>query len=40
VLENLRAISDNVRYLTDNARLYPSQVLFGEPPARVKEGER
>ena len=40
VLENLHAISDNVRYLTDNARLYPSQILFGDPPVPVKEGKR
>ena len=33
-VENLRQISDNLRMLTDSAKRYPSQVVFGEPPPR------
>lgn len=33
-ITNLRQISDDVRDLTGEARRYPSQVLFGEPPPR------
>ena len=33
-IANLRQISDNVRDLTNEARRYPSQVLFGEAPPR------
>jgi ABC-type transporter Mla subunit MlaD len=31
-LENLRHISDNLRDLTEDAKRYPSNVLFGAPP--------
>jgi phospholipid/cholesterol/gamma-HCH transport system substrate-binding protein len=33
-LENLRAVSENIREIGDNAARYPSQILFGEPPPR------
>ncbi|HXX86444.1 MAG TPA: MlaD family protein [Casimicrobiaceae bacterium] len=35
-IENLRQISDNLRDLTENAKRYPSGVLFGEPPPPAK----
>jgi len=31
-LENLRSITDNLRDLTEDAKRYPSNVLFGAPP--------
>jgi len=31
-IENLRQISDNLRDLTEDAKRYPSNVLFGAPP--------
>ncbi|HTI47916.1 MAG TPA: MlaD family protein [Casimicrobiaceae bacterium] len=31
-LENLRQITDNLRDLTEDAKRYPSRVLFGAPP--------
>jgi ABC-type transporter Mla subunit MlaD len=31
-LENLRHITDNLRDLTEDAKRYPSNLLFGEPP--------
>ena len=31
-LENLRAVSQNLREITDNSTRYPSQILFGAPP--------
>ena len=30
--ENLRQITDNLRDLTEDAKRYPSNVLFGAPP--------
>jgi phospholipid/cholesterol/gamma-HCH transport system substrate-binding protein/paraquat-inducible protein B len=33
-IENIHVISDNMKELTENARRYPSQVLFGAPPPR------
>ncbi len=33
-VENLRAISENVKEITDNSTRYPSQVLFGGPPPK------
>lgn len=32
IVDNLRAVSENLRDLTENAKRYPSQVLFGAPP--------
>jgi ABC-type transporter Mla subunit MlaD len=32
VLDNLRSVSEELRYLTKTVEKYPSQVLFGEPP--------
>jgi paraquat-inducible protein B len=32
-ISNLRAITDNLRDLTEDAKRYPSNLLFGEPPA-------
>ncbi len=31
-LDNFRQVSENLRDLTDNARRYPSQLIFGAPP--------
>jgi hypothetical protein len=31
-LENLRQITDNLRDITEDAKRYPSNVLFGAPP--------
>jgi ABC-type transporter Mla subunit MlaD len=33
MLANLDAASQNLRELTESAKLYPSQILFGQPPA-------
>jgi uncharacterized coiled-coil protein SlyX len=30
--ENVRVITGNLRDLTENAKKYPSQILFGNPP--------
>lgn len=35
VLENLQAVSEELRYLTKTVEQYPSQVLFGKPPPRT-----
>ena len=35
-LENIRLISENLKEITDNAKKYPSQFLFGEPPPRYE----
>ncbi|MGE0723298.1 MAG: MlaD family protein [Alphaproteobacteria bacterium] len=34
LLQNLNQIAENLKALTENARRYPSQLLFGQPPAR------
>lgn len=34
LFENLRSVSEELRYLTKTVEQYPSQVLFGEPPPR------
>ncbi|HEY7557595.1 MAG TPA: MlaD family protein [Candidatus Binatia bacterium] len=39
-VQNLRAISENMKELTDNSRRYPSQILFGAPPPPSKVVER
>jgi phospholipid/cholesterol/gamma-HCH transport system substrate-binding protein len=39
-VENIRRISENLMEITENAKKYPSQVLFGEPPPHLKTGER
>lgn len=39
-LENLRIISDNLRDTTETAKNYPSQILFGEPPAAATSPRR
>jgi uncharacterized coiled-coil protein SlyX len=39
-VQNLRAISENMKELTDNSRRYPSQILFGAPPPPSKVMER
>ena len=31
-IDNLRQISDNLRDLTEDAKRYPSGVIFGAPP--------
>ena len=31
-MDNLRAVSENMKEITDNSKKYPSQVLFGAPP--------
>ena len=35
-IENLRQISDNLRDLTEDAKRYPSGVIFGQPPRPVE----
>ncbi|MEA2039256.1 MAG: MlaD family protein [Thermodesulfobacteriota bacterium] len=39
ILENLRLVLENIKELSDDAKRYPSGVLFGEPPSKagVKE---
>ncbi len=37
-LANLRLISDGIRQLTDLAKRYPSQILFGNPPNKTQPG--
>jgi phospholipid/cholesterol/gamma-HCH transport system substrate-binding protein len=37
---NLRAISENMKEITDNSKKYPSQVLFGAPPPPAKAMQR
>ena len=39
-VQNLRAVSENIKEITDNSRKYPSQVLFGAPPPPSKVVER
>jgi phospholipid/cholesterol/gamma-HCH transport system substrate-binding protein/paraquat-inducible protein B len=33
-VENLRAVSENLRELTHEAKRFPAQVFWGEPPPR------
>lgn len=40
LLENLRSVSEELNYLTKAVEHYPSQVLFGEPPAHSKAVKR
>jgi phospholipid/cholesterol/gamma-HCH transport system substrate-binding protein len=40
VLENLRSVSEELNYLTKAVEHYPSQVLFGEPPAHSRAVKR
>ena len=40
VLENLRSVSEELTYLTKTVEHYPSQVLFGEPPAHSRAVQR
>jgi len=35
-VENLRAVSENFKEITDNAKKYPAQALFGAPPPPSK----
>ena len=37
-IENLRTISSNLKELTENAKKYPAQILFGGPPKPVSRG--
>jgi phospholipid/cholesterol/gamma-HCH transport system substrate-binding protein len=39
-MSNLRAISENMKEITDNSKKYPSQVLFGAPPPPAKAMQR
>jgi phospholipid/cholesterol/gamma-HCH transport system substrate-binding protein/paraquat-inducible protein B len=39
IIDNLRLVSENLKELTNNAKKYPSQVLFGEPPKRLESGQ-
>ena len=39
-VENLQAISDDMKELTESSRKYPSQVLFGAPPTPSKVMQR
>jgi ABC-type transporter Mla subunit MlaD len=36
-LDNLRIMSENFRELSELAKRYPSQLLFGQPPTEVRE---
>lgn len=38
MIENLRLISSNIRELTENIKRYPSEIIFGKPPAPSKPG--
>jgi ABC-type transporter Mla subunit MlaD len=38
--ENLRAISENLLYLTESARQDPARIFFGGPPPRVERSQR
>jgi phospholipid/cholesterol/gamma-HCH transport system substrate-binding protein/paraquat-inducible protein B len=40
LLENLRSVTEELTYLTKTAEHYPSQVLFGEPPAHSRAVQR
>lgn len=35
-MENLRVVSENIKEITENSKKYPSQTLFGAPPAPSK----
>ena len=35
-MESLRVVADNVKEITENSKKYPSQTLFGAPPAPSK----
>lgn len=37
LLRNLERSSENLREITEDARVYPSRLLFGEPPSRPEE---
>ena len=39
-MDNLRAVSENLKEITDNSKKYPSQVLFGAPPPPSKAMQR
>jgi phospholipid/cholesterol/gamma-HCH transport system substrate-binding protein len=39
-MDNLRAVSENMKEITDNSKKYPSQVLFGAPPPPSKAMQR
>ncbi len=39
-VDNLRAVSENMKEVTDNSKKYPSQVLFGAPPPPSKVMQR
>jgi len=36
VLDNLRILTDNLKHISENAKSYPSQLLFGNPPPASK----
>ncbi|HKY09732.1 MAG TPA: MlaD family protein [Candidatus Binatia bacterium] len=39
-MENLRVVSENIREITESAKRYPSQTLFGAPPPPSKVMQR
>ena len=39
-IDNLRAVSENMKEITENSKKYPSQVLFGAPPPPSKAMQR
>ncbi len=39
IVENIKAVSQNLREMTENTREYPSLLFFGEPPQPRKESE-
>jgi paraquat-inducible protein B len=34
ILRNMRAISDNIKALTENLKQHPSEIIFSQPPAK------
>lgn len=40
IMNDTRTLIQNLKELSEDAKRYPSGVLFGEPPARVQPGER
>jgi phospholipid/cholesterol/gamma-HCH transport system substrate-binding protein/paraquat-inducible protein B len=39
-MDNLRAVSENMKEITDSSKKYPAQVLFGAPPPPSKVMQR
>ena len=39
-MSNLRAVSENMKEITENSKKYPAQTLFGAPPPPTKSMQR